>query len=70
MFPSPLPPLPGSLDFACSVEKIVLVDGRQLADLMIEYEVGATARAVETRSSIETASMKSRSYVSENNDAT
>jgi restriction system protein len=28
------------------VEKIVLVDGRRLADLMIEYEVGITARAV------------------------
>lgn len=35
-----------AMDFARSVEKIVLVDGRRLADLMIEYEVGITARAV------------------------
>jgi restriction system protein len=35
-----------ALEFARSVEKIVLVDGRRLADLMIEYEVGITARAV------------------------
>jgi restriction system protein len=35
-----------AIDFARSVEKIVLVDGRRLADLMIDYEVGVTARAV------------------------
>lgn len=33
-------------EFARSVERIVLVDGRRLADLMIEYEVGVTARPV------------------------
>jgi restriction system protein len=33
-------------EFARSIERIVLVDGRRLADLMIEYEVGVTARAV------------------------
>ena len=33
-------------DFARSVEKIVLLDGQRLADLMIEYEVGVTARTV------------------------
>ena len=37
---------PQAMEFARSVEKIVLVDGRRLADLMIEYEVGVTARAV------------------------
>ena len=35
-----------AMEFARSVDKIVLVDGRRLADLMIEYEVGVTARAV------------------------
>jgi restriction system protein len=35
-----------ALEFARSVERIVLVDGRRLADLMIEYEVGVTARTV------------------------
>lgn len=37
---------PQAVDFARSVERIVLVDGRRLADLMIEYEVGVTARTV------------------------
>ncbi len=32
--------------FARSVERIVLVDGHRLADLMIEYEVGVTTRTV------------------------
>jgi restriction system protein len=35
-----------AVDFARSVERIVLVDGRRLADLMIEYEVGVTARTI------------------------
>jgi restriction system protein len=35
-----------AIDFARSVEKIVIVDGHQLADLMIEYEVGVTVRTV------------------------
>jgi len=35
-----------AVDFARSVERIVLVDGNRLADLMIEYEVGVTARTV------------------------
>jgi restriction system protein len=35
-----------AVEFARSVERIVLVDGRRLADLMIEYEVGVTARTV------------------------
>lgn len=35
-----------ALEFARSVERIVLVDGHRLADLMIEYEVGVTARTV------------------------
>lgn len=33
-------------EFARSVERIVLVDGRRLAELMIEHEVGITARTV------------------------
>lgn len=33
-------------EFAGSVERIVLVDGRKLADLMIEFEVGVSSRAV------------------------
>lgn len=33
-------------DFARSVERIVLVDGRQLVELMMEHEVGVTARTV------------------------
>jgi restriction system protein len=35
-----------AVDFARSVERIVLVDGRRLADLMIEYEVGVSARTI------------------------
>ncbi len=35
-----------AVDFARSVERVVLVDGNRLADLMIEYEVGVTARTV------------------------
>ncbi|MBK6515515.1 MAG: restriction endonuclease [Polyangiaceae bacterium] len=35
-----------ALDFARSVEKIVLVDGEQLAGLMVDYEVGISARAI------------------------
>lgn len=35
-----------ALDFAKSVEGIVLIDGTRLAALMIEYELGVTARAV------------------------
>lgn len=34
-----------ALDFAKSVEGIVLIDGVRLAGLMIEYELGVTARA-------------------------
>jgi restriction system protein len=36
-----------AVDFARSVERIVLVDGARLAELMIEHEVGVTARAVQ-----------------------
>lgn len=35
-----------AVEFAGSVERIVLIDGSKLADLMIEYEVGAASRAV------------------------
>jgi len=35
-----------AVEFAGSVERIVLVDGRKLADLMIEFEVGVSSRAV------------------------
>lgn len=35
-----------AVDFAGSVERIVLVDGSKLAELMIEYEVGVASRAV------------------------
>ena len=35
-----------AIEFAKSVEKIVLVDGQRLAELMIDYEVGVTARTV------------------------
>lgn len=35
-----------ALDFAKSVEGIVLIDGTRLASLMIEYELGVTARTV------------------------
>jgi restriction system protein len=36
---------PQALEFARSVEKIVLVDGPRLAELMIDHEVGVSARA-------------------------
>ena len=35
-----------AVEFARSVERIVLVDGQRLAELMIDYEVGVTARTV------------------------
>ena len=35
-----------AVEFAGSVERIVLVDGTKLTDLMIEYEVGVSSRAV------------------------
>lgn len=35
-----------AVEFARSVEGVVLVDGSRLADLMIDHEVGATARAI------------------------
>jgi restriction system protein len=35
-----------AVEFAGSIERIVLVDGRKLADLMIEFEVGVSSRAV------------------------
>ncbi|MBI3155271.1 MAG: restriction endonuclease [Burkholderiales bacterium] len=35
-----------AVDFANSVERIVLVDGRRLAELMIDHEVGVTARTL------------------------
>ncbi len=34
-----------ALDFAKSVERIVLIDGVRLAGLMIEHEVGVTLRS-------------------------
>ncbi len=37
---------PQALDFAKSVEGIVLIDGQRLAGLMIDYELGVTARTV------------------------
>lgn len=37
---------PQAIEFARSVEKMVLVDGRRLAELMIDNEVGVTARAL------------------------
>jgi restriction system protein len=37
---------PQAIEFAKSVEGIVLVDGRRLADLMIDHEVGVTLRPV------------------------
>ena len=33
-----------ALDFARSVERVVLVDGERLANLMMEHEVGVTLR--------------------------
>lgn len=35
-----------AIEFARSVERIVLVDGLRLADLMMDYEVGVSARTV------------------------
>ena len=35
-----------AVEFARSVERIVLIDGGKLAELMIEYEVGVASRAV------------------------
>jgi restriction system protein len=35
-----------AVEFAGSVERIVLVDGRKLADLMIEFEVGVSSRSI------------------------
>ena len=35
-----------AVDFAGSVERIVLVDGRRLANLMIDHEVGVTLRSL------------------------
>ena len=37
---------PQALEFARSVERIVLIDGPKLAELMIEHEVGVTLRPV------------------------
>lgn len=37
---------PQAVEFASSVERIVLVDGTRLADLMIDNEVGVASRAV------------------------
>jgi restriction system protein len=35
-----------AIEFARSVEKIVLVDGQRLAELMMDYEIGVTARTI------------------------
>jgi restriction system protein len=35
-----------AIDFARSVDRIILVDGRRPTELMIEHEVGVTARTV------------------------
>jgi len=35
-----------AIDFAGSVERVVLVDGARLAELMIDYEVGVTSRTI------------------------
>src|SRR5262245_32019268 len=35
-----------AIEFAASVERIVLVDGAKLADLMIEHEVGVASRSI------------------------
>jgi restriction system protein len=35
-----------AIDFAKSVERVVLVDGGKLADLMIEHEVGVALRSL------------------------
>jgi restriction system protein len=36
-----------AIEFAKSIERIVLVDGAQFADLMITYEVGVTMRPIQ-----------------------
>ena len=35
-----------AIEFAKSVEKVVLVDGSKFAELMIDFEVGVTMRPV------------------------
>lgn len=40
-------------EYVQSVERIVLIDGPTLAELMIEYEVGITSRSVDISSSTE-----------------
>ena len=35
-----------AVDFAGSVERIVLVDGHKLANLMVDHEVGVTLRSL------------------------
>ena len=35
-----------AIEFARSVERVVLVDGTRLADLMIDHEVGVSARTL------------------------
>ena len=37
---------PQAIDFAKSVQQLVLVDGAKLTELMIEYEVGVTMRPI------------------------
>lgn len=37
---------PHAVEFACSIEKIVLIDGARLTDLMMEYGVGVSHRTV------------------------
>lgn len=37
---------PQAVDFAKSIERIVLVDGPKLAELMIDYEVGVSSRVI------------------------
>jgi restriction system protein len=37
---------PQAVEFAKSIERIVLVDGPRLAELMIEYEVGVSSRVI------------------------
>lgn len=37
---------PQAKEFACSVERIILIDGRMLAEFMMDYEVGVTLRKI------------------------
>jgi restriction system protein len=37
---------PQAIDFAKSVQQLVLVDGAKLTELMIDYEVGVTMRPI------------------------